>query len=389
MSNSIFSGLEHLRNELAVIRASDRERVRRLLDSPQGSMVTVDGQTLLSFSSNDYLGLANDPRVRAAFQQAIEEYGVGSGASHLITGHMRPHHALEEELAAWVGAERALLFSTGYMANLGVVSALTGHSGHVFEDKLNHASLIDAARLNGATVHRYRHGDLKRLASQLAATSGEKIILTDGVFSMDGDEADVVQLAGLAAEHNAWLLVDDAHGLGVHGPQGAGTLAFQGLKPAAPVITMGTLGKALGTFGAFVAGNAEVIELLIQRARPYVYTTALPPAVAAATRVSLQIARNEEGRREHLRFLIARLRRGAQQLGLGLADSATPIQPLILGNDHAALAASNALKAQGILVPAIRPPTVPEGQSRLRISLSATHTEVDIDRLLSALASIA
>ena len=389
MSPPIFPGLERLRNELAAIRAGDRARVRRLLDSPQGTTVTVDGRQLLSFCSNDYLGLANDARVRAAFQQAVEQYGVGSGASHLITGHMRPHHALEEELAAWVGAERALLFSTGYMANLGVVSALTGRGDHLFEDKLNHASLIDAARLSGAEVHRYRHGDMARLAQELQTAGGEKMILTDGVFSMDGDEARVAELAKLAQEHGAWLLVDDAHGLGVHGPHGAGTLARAGLKPAAPVILMGTLGKALGTFGAFVAGNAEVIELLIQRARTYIYTTALPPAVAAATRASVQIAHADEGRRETLRRHIATLRAGAARLGLNMPESATPIQPVILGHDRVALAASAALREQGILVPAIRPPTVPEGQSRLRVSLSAAHTDADLERLLAALAKIA
>jgi 8-amino-7-oxononanoate synthase len=223
----------------------------------------------------------------------------------------------------------------------------------------------------------------------LAATSGEKLILTDGVFSMDGDEAGVAELAKLSQDHGAWLLVDDAHGLGVHGPQGAGTLARAGLKPTAPVILMGTLGKALGTFGAFVAGNAEVIELLTQRARTYIYTTALPPAVAAATREGVRIAHSEETRRETLRRHITALRTGVARLGLNMPDSATPIQPLILGDDRAALAASAALREQGILVPAIRPPTVPEGQSRLRVSLSAAHTDADIGRLLAALAKIA
>lgn len=388
MSHPIFPGLERLRNELVVIRAGDRQRVRRLLDSPQGTTVAVDGETLLSFCSNDYLGLANDARVRAAFQSAVEKFGVGSGASHLITGHMRPHHDLEAELADYVGAERALLFSTGYMANLGVVSALTGRGDNLFEDKLNHASLIDAARLSGAEVHRYRHGDSARLAAQLQEARGEKMILTDGVFSMDGDEADVRTLAELAHKHNAWLLVDDAHGLGVHGPCGAGTLARHGLKPQAPIILLGTLGKALGTFGAFIAGDADMIEYLVQRARTYIYTTALPPSVAAATRVSLQIAREEEGRRDTLRRHIATLRAGVARLGLTMSESGTPIQPVILGSDRAALAASAALKEQGILAPAIRPPTVPEGQSRLRISLSAAHSETDIERLLAALAAL-
>ena len=388
MTNTIFPGLERLRNALAQTRAEDLYRSRRRLDSPQGTTVTVDGEPLLSFCSNDYLGLAADARVRAAFVTAANQYGVGSGASHLVTGHMAPHHALEEELAEFVGAERALLFSTGYMANLGVVSALLGRHDTVFEDKLNHASLIDAARLSGARVARIRHGDTTRLGKDLAEAAGEKMIVTDGVFSMDGDLADVTALATLAAQHQAWLLVDDAHGIGVHGPQGAGTLALHGIAPRAPVILLGTLGKAFGTFGAFVAGDADLIEFLIQRARTYIYTTALPPAVAAATLASLTIMHNEPERRVALQARIAEFRAGARQLGLSLLDSATPIQPVIFASSAAALAASAMLRECGILVPAIRPPTVPEGSNRLRVSVSAAHSAADVERLLTALATV-
>jgi 8-amino-7-oxononanoate synthase len=381
-------GVHQIREELQRLRAQQLYRTRRVLDSPQGAEVRVDGETLLSFCSNDYLGLANDARVIAAFRRGAESYGAGSGASHLVTGHSVAHHALEEELAAFVGAERALLFSTGYMANLGVVSALLDRHGTVFEDKLNHASLIDAARLSGAQVKRHAHGDLARLEVLLNAAEGKKLILTDGVFSMDGDVADVARLAGLAQRHAAWLLVDDAHGLGVLGAHGCGTLEHFGLQPRAPVILLGTLGKAFGTFGAFIAGNEELIEYLIQRARPYIYTTALPPAVAEATRASLHIVQEEGWRREVLGARIAQFRSGAAQLGLQLPDSPTPIQALILGSAPAAVAASEALHARGILVAAIRPPTVPAGSARLRITFSAQHSAQQVDRLLAALAEL-
>jgi 8-amino-7-oxononanoate synthase len=385
---STHPGLQRIREELQRLRAQHLYRTRRVLESPQGVEVRVDGETLLSFCSNDYLGLANDARVIAAFRSGAERYGAGSGASHLVTGHSIPHHALEEELAAFVGAGRALLFSTGYMANLGVVSALLDRHGTVFEDKLNHASLIDAARLSGAQVKRYAHGDLARLEALLDATEGERFILTDGVFSMDGDVADVTRLATLARRHAAWLLVDDAHGLGILGVQGRGTLEHFGLRPQAPLILLGTLGKAFGTFGAFIAGDEDLVEYLIQRARPYIYTTALPPAVAEATRASLRIVQEEGWRRAALNARIAQFRSGIAQLGLTLLDSPTPIQALILGEAQTAVAASDALRARGILVPAIRPPTVPAGSARLRVTFCAQHSARQVERLLEALAAL-
>jgi len=384
----VHPGLQRIRDALQRLRGQHLYRTRRVLESPQGLEVRVAGETLLSFCSNDYLGLANDARVIAAMQAGARRYGAGSGASHLVTGHSVPHHALEEELAAFVGAERALLFSTGYMANLGVASALLDRRATAFEDKLNHASLIDAARLSGARVKRYAHADLAQLETQLGATQGDGLILTDGVFSMDGDVADVARMAELAQRYAAWLLVDDAHGLGVLGAHGRGTLEHFGLQPQAPVILLGTLGKAFGTFGAFVAGDEDLIEYLIQRARPYIYTTALPPAVAEATRASLGIVQEEGWRREALNARIAQFRSGAAQLGLTLLDSPTPIQALILGEAQAAVTASEMLRARGILVPAIRPPTVPAGSARLRITFCAQHSEQHIERLLEALAAL-
>ena len=382
------TGMQRIRERLQRLRDQHLYRNRRILDSPQGVQVRVDGETLLSFCSNDYLGLANDARVIAALCDGAQRHGAGSGASHLVTGHSTSHHALEEELAAFVGAERALLFSTGYMANLGVVSALLGRHATVFEDKLNHASLIDAARLSGAVVQRYPHADLARLEKLLTETSGEKIILTDGVFSMDGDVADVAKLSVLAPQHDAWLLVDDAHGIGVLGANGRGTLESRACRAQAPVILLGTLGKAFGTFGAFIAGDADLIDYLIQRARTYIYTTALPPAVAEATRASLRIVQTENWRREVLMQRIAQFRAGAAQLGLTLLESTTPIQALILGEAKAAVAASETLRAQGLLAVAIRPPTVPAGSARLRITFSASHTQEHVERLLAALADL-
>jgi len=382
------SGLQRIRDALQRLRAQHLYRTRRVLESPQGVEVRVDGENLLSFCSNDYLGLASDARVIAALQGGAQRYGAGSGASHLVTGHSLAHHALEEELAAFVGAERALLFSTGYMANLGVATALLDRRATVFEDKLNHASLIDAARLSGAQVQRYAHADLARLEALLSMNGNAGLILTDGVFSMDGDVVDVARLAALARRHAAWLLVDDAHGLGVLGAHGRGTLEQFGLQPESPVILLGTLGKAFGTFGAFIAGDEDLIEYLIQQARTYIYTTALPPAVAEATRASLRIVQEEGWRREALSARIAQFRAGARQLGLRLLESTTPIQPIILGEAQAAVAASDALRARGILVPAIRPPTVPAGSARLRVTFSAQHSAQQVERLLGALAAL-
>jgi 8-amino-7-oxononanoate synthase len=367
-------------------RAGDLYRHRQVLDGPQGVEVRIEGTSYLSFCSNDYLGLANHPGVVAAFHRGLDEYGAGSGAAHLISGHSRAHHALEEELADYLGCPRALLFSTGYMANLGVVSALAGHGDRVFEDQANHASLLDGARLSGARLVRYTHGDCAALEKRLAdAPTGEYLVATDGVFSMDGDLAPLPGLAELAAAHEAWLLVDDAHGLGVIGPGGRGTAAYYGLAPAQVPILMGTLGKAFGTFGAFVAGSDTLVEMLIQEARTYIYTTAPPPAAAAATRAALRLVREQDWRREQLQALVRRFREGAAQLGLELADSFTPIQPLVVGEAAAALHLSEALRARGLLIGAVRPPTVPPGSARLRITFSAAHSEAQVDRLLDAL----
>jgi 8-amino-7-oxononanoate synthase len=378
-----------LSDELARLEQAHLYRRRLVLDSPQGAEVVVDGRRLLSFCSNDYLGLANDSRVIAALQRGAGQYGVGSGASHLVTGHSRAHHALEEELADFVGARRALLFSTGFMANLGVVMALAERHSLIAEDRLNHASLIDAARLARARARRYPHADVGALRRQLGPEQRLSLILTDAVFSMDGDVAPLEALAALAREHGAWLLADDAHGLGVRGPQGRGSLAAAGLAPAGEVILMGTLGKAFGVFGAFVAGDADLVELLIQRARSYIYTTALPAAMAEAVRAALAVVRAEGWRRERLRELIARFRAGSAQLGFTLAESETPIQPLLLGEARAALALADGLRERGFLVPAIRPPTVPDGSARLRVSFSVAHTPDQVDRLVGALAEIA
>jgi 8-amino-7-oxononanoate synthase len=371
---------------LEVRRAEALYRQRLVLDGPQGVEVRIEGRPYLSFCSNDYLGLANHPGVVAAFHRGLDAYGAGSGAAHLVSGHSRAHHVLEEELAAFVGRPRALLFSTGYMANLGVVSALLGHGDRVFEDHANHASLLDGARLSGARLVRYRHADCADLARRLRdAPAGERLLATDGVFSMDGDLAPLPELARLAAAHGTWLLADDAHGLGVLGPGGRGTAAHFGLEqPQLPVL-MGTLGKAFGTFGAFVAGGEDLVETLIQSARTYIYTTATPPALAEATRAALRLVREEHWRRERLQALVRRFREGAAQLGLVLADSITPIQPLIIGEAAAALRLSGELRMRGILITAIRPPTVPPGSARLRITFSAAHTETQVDRLLGAL----
>lgn len=363
-------------------------RVRRTVEhrTAGGVRVRVDGTGLLAFCSNDYLGLADHPRVVEAFVAAAHEWGVGSGASHLVSGHCREHHALEEELAAFVRRPRALLFSTGYMANLAVVTALLGRGDRVFEDRLNHASLLDAGLASGARFSRYPHADADTLAAHLGrAGSGRTMVVTDGVFSMDGDVAPLADLAAACRTHGASLFVDDAHGLGVLGATGRGSVEAAGLGADDVPILMGTLGKAFGTFGAFVAGAHELIETLLQTARTYIYTTALPPAVAAATRASLRAMQDEPWRRERVLQHVARFRREAAKLGLRLLESGTPIQPVVLGSEAAAVAASDALRARGLWVPAIRPPTVPAGSSRLRITFSAAHETADIDRLLEAL----
>lgn len=344
---------------------------------------------LLAFCSNDYLGLADHPRVVEAFVAAAREWGVGSGASHLVSGHCRDHHALEEELAVLTGRDRALLFSTGFMANLAVVTTLLGRGDRVYMDRLNHASLLDAALSSGARFSRYPHGDVATLAARMERVpTARSMIVTDGVFSMDGDIAPLAELARLCRASGASLFVDDAHGIGVLGASGGGSVEAAGLDATDVPILMGTLGKALGTFGAFVAGSHPLIETLVQRARTYVYTTALPPAVAAATRAALRVMQEESWRRERVLQLVARFRRGADEFGLHLLDSRTPIQPVLFGSESDAVAASDALRERGLWVPAIRPPTVPAGSSRLRITFSAAHSESDVDRLLEALATL-
>jgi 8-amino-7-oxononanoate synthase len=379
---------------LDAIRAQNLERRRCVIDgyadSVGGSVrPIVDGREVLSFCGNDYLGLARDARVAEAFAAAARRWGSGSGASHLVTGHHAEHHALEEELAAFTGRPRALLFSTGYMANLSLAATLVGREGFVLEDRLNHASLLDGGWLSGAKFARYPHADAAAAAQALAERgAGEALLVTDGVFSMDGDVAPLRALADACRTHRAWLAVDDAHGLGVLGAHGGGALETQGCTLDDVPVLVGTLGKGFGTFGAFVAGSEQLVELFVQRARTYIFTTALPPAVAAATRAALALVRDEPWRRERVAAHVARFRAGARALGLPLLDSATPIQPVILGDPAAALAASAALLERGILVSAIRPPTVPPGTSRLRITLSAAHDEADVDRLLDALAAL-
>lgn len=364
-------------------------RTRKLLQSPQTPQVIVDGKLYLAFCSNDYLGLANHPDVIAALQQSAEKFGVGSGASHLVAGHSSEHHALEEELAAFTGRARALLFSTGYMANMGAITALVGQSDAVFEDRLNHASLLDAGLLSGARFQRFLHNDLINLQTRLDKTDAQrKLIVVDGVFSMDGDCAPLPELAALAQKNNAWLMVDDAHGFGCLGKTGAGTAEYFGLSSKDVPILMGTLGKAAGSFGAFIAGSDTLIESLIQFARPYIYTTAMPPAVAAATRASLRLIQAEHWRREQLSRVIARFRAGAQALNLQLMNSFSPIQPIVIGDEAKTLLVSQKLAERGILIIAIRPPTVAAGSSRLRITFSAEHSIEQVDQLLIALGDI-
>nr|VFK08248.1 MAG: 8-amino-7-oxononanoate synthase [Candidatus Kentron sp. LPFa]VFK24073.1 MAG: 8-amino-7-oxononanoate synthase [Candidatus Kentron sp. LPFa] len=379
-----------LRPLLAEHERAGLKRVRAVSTAPAGVTVEMDGRRYLSFCSNDYLGLANDPRVVEAFQRGAARYGVGSGAASVVSGHYHAHHALEEELADFTGRERALLFSTGYMANLGIVTALLGRQDAVFEDRLNHASLLDAATLSRARLRRYAHGDAAALQSALVnrSTRGRKLIVTDGIFSMDGDSAPLPELAALGQEHGAWLMVDDAHGIGVLGANGSGSLERFGLGVDAVPILMGTLGKALGTFGAFVAGDDAVIEYLMQKARSFLFTTALPPAVAEATRTSLRIVREEGWRREHLKKLIARFRVGANRLGLPLWASESPIQPVLIGCTRRAIAISAALRKRGLFIQAIRPPTVPNKTARLRITFSASHEVEQVDRLLEGLGEV-
>jgi 8-amino-7-oxononanoate synthase len=371
--------------DLETLAGQGLYRSRRITESPQGIHLRIDGRKVLNFCSNDYLGLANHPSIVQAFKAGVDRYGIGSGSAHLVCGHSAAHHALEEELAAFTGRDRALLFSTGYMANMGVIAALAGRGDTVFEDRLNHASLLDGGLLSGARFKRYAHGDVDHLNAYLKAAAGRKLIVTDGVFSMDGDFAPLPALSKAAKNHGAWLMVDDAHGLGVIGEQGRGIVDHYGLGQDGVPILMGTLGKAFGTFGAFVAGSDVLIETLIQKARTYIYTTALPAAMAEATRASLKIVMAESWRRDKLKMLSERFKQGAQQLGLQLIPSFSAIQPILIGGSQRAVDVSDALMNKGLLVTAIRPPTVPQGSARLRVTFSAQHEERHVDRLLTAL----
>jgi len=374
----------YLKSLLEQRQQANLYRTRLTHDSPQTPSLVIDGQTYLSFCSNDYLGLANHP---ALLQQG--KYGVGSGASHLVTGHTQAHHALEKELAAYTKRESALLFSTGYMANLGVITTLVKRHDAIFLDKLNHASLVDGALLSRAQIHRYPHNDMQALAHLLANSKAQhKLIITDGIFSMDGDMADLANIVQLAKTYEAWVMVDDAHGLGVIGKTGRGSLEMYDLGEDDVPVLMGTLGKAFGVFGAFVAGSQLLIEALIQSARSYIYTTALPPVLAEAVRTSLVIAEKESWRRQHLDELISYFRTAAAKRQIPLMESLTPIQPIILGETEKALAVNRALYERGIIVTAIRPPTVPQGTARLRITLSALHQRAQIDRLVESLVEV-
>ena len=364
-------------------------RQRRVLQSPQSALVRVDGEEILSFCSNDYLGLANHPALVQAACEGAQRFGVGSGASHLVTGHSAAHHELEQRLAEFTGLPAALLFSTGYMANLGVITALLGRNDALFADKLNHASLNDAALLSRAKVVRYPHVDLVVLERQLAAsTARRKLVVSDAVFSMDGDIAPVPELLALCEKYDAWLLLDDAHGFGVLGKTGRGVLEHYPLlitHSPSRLIYMATLGKAAGVFGAFVAGAPELIAWLVQAARSYIYTTAMPPMLAAALLESLRVIAAETWRRERLAELVDVLRHGLKLQHWQLMSSDTPIQPLLIGSSKEAVRVSESLQQRGILVPAIRPPTVPEGTARLRITLSAAHSVADVQLLVNAL----
>ena len=385
--------MQDLNPTLRALAEAGLTRQRRVVESPCAPRVVVDGREMLAFASNDYLGLANHPAVVAAMSEGALRWGAGSGASHLVSGHLAPHEALEKELAAFVGFPRTLTFSTGYLANLAVLPTLAGRGDAIFADKLNHASLIDAVQLcraAGSQTQRYAHNDMAALERLLAASgAAEKFIVSDAVFSMDGDLAPLPELLALAEHFDAWLVVDDAHGFGVLGPHGEGSLAHFGIAFHPRLILMGTLGKAAGVAGAFVAGAEAVIETLLQKGRSYIFTTAPPPAVSVALSKSLELICAGDPLRATLNTHIDRLSVGLSGLPWELAASPTAIQPLIVGENQAALDLSSALWQRGIWAPAIRPPTVPRGSARLRLSLSAAHTATDIDQLVAALRQLA
>ncbi len=374
-----------LAGALEALDGSSLRRRRMARGAARFPDIEIEGRRLVNFAANDYLGLAGDPRIARALAAGVERWGTGAGAAHLLSGHTRAHAEFEEALANYLGRESALLFSTGYMANLGLVGALVGRGDTIVADRLNHASLVDAAILSRARHLRYAHTDVAAAEARLQAADGRVLLATDGVFSMDGDLAPLASLAALASGHDAVFMVDDAHGFGVLGAGGRGSLEQAGLGAEQVPALVVTLGKALGVFGAAVAGSRALIETLVQRARPWVYTTALPPALAEALTAALAIVREEDWRRNRVHEHIARFRAGCERAGLGLTDSATPIQPVMVAVADRALAVAQALMERGFYVPAIRPPTVPAGTARLRVSLSAAHDEAQVDELVAAL----
>jgi len=381
---------KNLKKALSERKKYHRYRTRRITQSPQQIEMTIDEKKIISFCGNDYLGLANHPSVKQATIDAVEKYGVGSGSAHLVNGHSEAHHRLEEELAGFTGYPRAILFSTGYMANIGLCQALLDKNDYVYEDRLNHASLIDGGLISGARLQRYLHNDINSLKSKITKIAKDKkdatkLVLSDGVFSMDGDIANISALSSLCKKSNSWLMIDDAHGFGTLGNTGKGSLEHLNLSYKDVPIYMATLGKAMGTAGAFIAGSDELIETIIQKSRSYIYTTAMPPAIAEATRCSLQIIQNEHRHLHNLQNNISYFKTCCIATALPVESSKTAIQPILIGDDFTALQISQKLFEQGFLVTAIRPPTVPEGTARLRITLSAKHTHEHIDQLIDAL----
>jgi 8-amino-7-oxononanoate synthase len=383
------SAAGRLAEGLAALERDGLTRVRRTLETAQGARVRERGASLVNFSSNDYLGLANDPRLREAAHRAIDELGVGAGASALVSGHTRAHEEAERRFARFCGLPRAVLFGSGYAANLGILASLADRDSEIFSDALNHACLIDGARLSRAAVTPYPHGDVSALAGALERSrSRHRIVATDAVFSMDGDIAPVRELLDLCERHDAWLVLDDAHGVGVVGEKGHGILERTGIR-SPRIVYMATLGKALGGYGAFVAGEAQVIEWLVQRARTYVYSTALPPMAAAVAIRAMDLVDEDDSLLRRLRERIGELRALCAGAGIAVAPSETAIHPLLVGAPQRAVQASRELAARGFLVPAIRPPSVPDGTSRLRISLSAAHSREDVEGLVAALVDCA
>ncbi|MCY4129993.1 MAG: 8-amino-7-oxononanoate synthase [Gammaproteobacteria bacterium] len=381
-------GFRDLEAQLDELRSHQLFRTRRIVESPQGREIDVNGRRLLNFSSNDYLGLASDPRIAQAFHEGIRTWGTGSGASHLISGHTAAHHALEEELADFVERPRALLYGSGYAANVGVINALLSVGDQVFEDRLNHASLLDGGWISRADFHWFEHRDVRQLqclVSERADRPCRRLIVSDGVFSMDGDQCRLDDLIAIARRTDSWLQIDDAHGIGVYGDHGKGTVDPKRYTTEDVPVLIGTLGKSFGTAGAFVAGEEALIETLIQRSRNYIFTTAMPAALACATSRSLAIVEHESWRRDRLKSLVSNFQEGVKSLNLPVPESCSPIQPLVIGDTNTTLSVARSLEENGCFVVPIRPPTVPVDTSRLRITFTAAHAESDVDRLLEAL----